>query len=155
MSSKEVPETAASSSESDADLSSNSVIMFTVYCLKMYEINFNSEIHVSRPLDVCCFELFWSKGAKFKTCQPDKRGASSHFTCCSPKGKETERLIHVNKTYINLTQPSIGRQFSLQCLDWWVETGRGRVWTALKDFPVLKVSGSFSDIPIDQKWDIH
>ena len=41
--------------------------------------------------------------------------------------KYTESLIHVNKTYINLTQPSIGRQFSLQCLDWWVETGRGRV----------------------------
>ena len=52
MSSKEVPETAASSSESDADLFSNSVIMSTVYCLKMYEIDFNSEIHVSRALDV-------------------------------------------------------------------------------------------------------
>ena len=28
--------------------------------------------------------------------------------------KYTESLIHVNKTYINLTQPSIGRQLSLE-----------------------------------------
>ena len=28
--------------------------------------------------------------------------------------KHTERLIDVNKTYINLTQPSIGRQLSLE-----------------------------------------
>ena len=48
--------------------------------------------------------------------------------------KFTESLIHVNKTYINLTQPSIGRLFSLECLDWWVETGRAGF--ELKDFPV-------------------
>ena len=39
----------------------------------------------------------------------------------------TESLVYVNKTYINLTQRSIGRHLvSNECLDWWVETGRGR-----------------------------
>ena len=127
MSSKEVPETAASSSESDADLSSNSVIMSTVYCLKMYEIDLNSKIHRnSRVLRTWyfCFELFWSKGAEI---QIFKTGYSPTFSvhrkhnstrmwadsvsALRPQGKETERLIYVNKTYINLTQPSIGGHF--------------------------------------------